>query len=136
MKIVYEGVPLITDGIVLEINRRQLTEPIKFIGLEKKMPVQFVEGLGTESGVNALDTLWRTFHEQKAAALGLADDAEEIGVSYPCSEKGYFSYFVGAKTSRIEVPDGFMSWKLPKGDYIVCAFETENFELLVMAALH
>ena len=35
-----EGVPLITDGIVLEINRRQVKEPIRFIGMEKTMPVQ------------------------------------------------------------------------------------------------
>ena len=41
--LVDEGVPLLTDGIVLEINRHQLAAPEYFIGLEKKMPVQFIE---------------------------------------------------------------------------------------------
>ena len=131
-----EGVPLITNGIVLEINRRQLTAPIHFIGLNKKMPIQFVEGLGVESGVNALVTLWQTFHEKKFAAFGIADDAEEIGVSYPCSEDGYFNYFAGAKSIDTSATEGLTSWNLPKGDYIVCTFEAEDFESLVMDALH
>jgi len=131
-----EGVPLITDGIVLEINRRQLTEPIQFIGLKKKMPAQFVEGLGIESGVNALDTLWRKFHNQKTAELGLAADAEEIGVSYPCTDTKFFNYFAGAKAETTAITNSCANWELPKGDYIVCSFEAENFELLVMDALH
>ena len=131
-----ERVPLITNGIVLEINRRKLTTPIHFIGLNKKMPIQFVEGLGVESGVNALVTLWQSLHEQKLAAFGIADDAEEIGVSYPCSEDGYFNYFAGAKSSNTSDIAGSTSWNLPKGDYIVCTFEAEDFESLVMDALH
>lgn len=134
--VVDEGVPLITDGIVLEINRREITEPIRFIGLEKKMPVQFVEGLGTESGIDPLDTLWRNFHDQKESRLGLAKDNEEIGVSYPCSEDGYFCYFAGAKALNGEVPNGLMCWELPVGKYIVCSFEAENFAALVMDVLY
>ena len=42
-----EGVPLITDGIVLEINRQQLIEPIDFTGMNLDIPIQFMEGLGT-----------------------------------------------------------------------------------------
>ena len=60
-----EGVPLITDGIVLEINRKQVEEPILFAGFVNKTPVQFTEGLGTESGVDPLGALWDRFHEQK-----------------------------------------------------------------------
>ena len=131
-----EGVPLITDGIDLEINRQQITEPIYFTGMKKDIPVQYVEGLGTESGVDPLDTLWRSFHEQKEAKLGLAVDSEEIGVAYPCLEEGYFSYFAGAKSSHREVPYGFMNWELPLGEYIVCSFEAEHFEALVMDALY
>ena len=131
-----EGVPLITDGIVLEINRQQIVEPIYFIGLKKDVPVQFIDGLGTESGVDPLDTLWRSLHEQKEVALGLSGDNEEIGVAYPCLEEGYFSYFAGAKSVQSEVPNGFMSWELPPGEYIVCSFEAENFEALVMDVLY
>lgn len=133
--LVDEDVPLITDGIVLEVNRRKLTQPIRFAGLEKKMPVQFVEGLGRESGVDPLDTLWREFHEKKESLLQLNADAEEIGAAYPCDDAGYFLYFAGAKTDRTDIPRGYAGWELPQGDYVVCTFEAEDFESLVMDAL-
>lgn len=131
-----EGVPLITDGIVLEINRQQITEPIYFTGMKKDIPLQYMEGLGVESGVDPLDALWRSFHKQKVTALELSVDKEEIGVAYPCSEEGHFSYFAGAKSVPGDVPRGFMNWELSLGDYIVCSFEAENFEALVMDALY
>lgn len=134
--LVDEGVPLITDGIILEVNRRRLMQPIHYVGLEKKMPVQFLEGLGTESGVDPLDILWRDLHKQKASKLALSDDAEEIGVSHPCADEGFFVYFAGAKADSSSIPDGFTSLELPQGDYIVCTFEAENFQALVMNALY
>lgn len=134
--LVDEGVPLITDGMVLEINRQQITEDIYFTGIKKDMPVQFIGGLGTESGVDPLDTLWRNFHEQKVTILGISVDNEEVGVAYPCLKEGYFSYFAGAKSRQGEVPAGFMSWEMPPGEYIVCSFDAENFEALVMDALY
>ncbi len=131
-----EGVPLITEGIVLEINRQQIVQPINFIGLNKDMPVQFIEGLGTESGIDPLDSLWNDFHEQKETILSPIVDCEEIGVTYPCEKEGYFSYFAGAKSKQGESCEGFMNWELPEGEYIVCSFEAENFEALVMDALY
>lgn len=131
-----EGVPLITNGIVLEVNRKKITKPVYFIGVKKDMPIQFIDGLGTESGVDPLEILWRNFHEQKQTALELPEDNEEIGVAYPCVKEGYFSYFAGAKFGPVEVPYGFMNWELPLGEYIVCSFEAENFEALVMDALY
>jgi AraC family transcriptional regulator len=131
-----EGVPLITDGIVLEINRQQLTEPICFTGMKVDMPVQFVDGLGTESGVDPLDTLWRSFHEQKETVLKLSVNNEEIGVAYPSLKEGCFSYFAGTRSRQEEVPDGYMRWELSQGKYVVCSFEAENFEALVMDALY
>lgn len=134
--LVDEGVPLITEGIVLEVSRRQLIQPIHFIGLEKKMPVQFVDGLGTESGIDPLDTLWRNFHHKKRSELGINDDAEEIGVAYPCDDSGYFNYFAGTKAGTEVSHNGYKSWELPSGEYVVCTFEAENFEALVMDALY
>ncbi len=131
-----EGVPLITDGIVLEINRQEITDPIVFLGMKVDMPVQFVEGLGTESGEDPLGTLWDRLHEQKEARLGLSADSEELGVAYPCSREGYFSYFAGARSELREAPDGYMNWELPPGKYVVCSFEAENFEALVLDALY
>lgn len=134
--LVDEGVPLITEGIVLEINRRQLTQPLHFVGNEKKMPVQFVEGLGIESGVDPLDTLWRDFHKQKGTLLPIDSEAEEIGVSHPCADEGYFLYFAGAEVNNEVIPDGFVGWELPEGEYVVCTFEAETFEDLVMDVLY
>lgn len=131
-----EGVPLITDGIVLEVGRRRLAAPLCFVGVEKQMPVRFVEGLGTASGVDPLDALWRGLHEQKEAALGIPEDSEELGVSYPSRDTRYFTYFAGAKALSEKAVSGFTSWLLPQGEYIVCSFEAESFEALVMDALY
>lgn len=131
-----EGIPLITDGIVLEISRIEIEEPISFIGTKMDVSIQHLYGLGTESGVDPLDTLWQNFHDQKQTLLGLSEDIEEIGVTYPCSEEGYFSYFAGAKSERREVSGVFMNWELPAGEYIVCSFSAENFETLIMDALY
>lgn len=134
--LVDEDVPLITNGIVLEVSKRQLTQPVCFIGLEKKMPAQFVEGLGTESGVDPLNTLWDDFHSKKAAELTPRAASEEIGIAHPCSDTGYFVYFAGTRTDTMIVSTGYASWELPPGKYVVCTFEAENFDALVMDALY
>lgn len=146
-----EGVPLITEGIVIEINRKQLDEPLSFLGLSKLMPVQFTEGLGTDSGVDPLDALWQTVHEKKETELKDYVEVEEMGVTYPCEKEGYFSYFAGAKkkdgqdvkkiasdakTCCENECEEYITWELPRGEYIVCTFEAENFEGLVMDALY
>ena len=131
-----EGVPLITDGIVLEINRCTLETPEYFVGLEKKMPVRFIEGLGVESGVDPLDTLWRTFHDQKNSLDVLAREGDELGVTHPCAEEGYFTYFAGGKAMDGEGAEGYESWELCPGEYLICSFEAENFEALVMDTLY
>lgn len=134
--VVDENVPLITGGIVLEICRRNLDEPLYYAGIDKKMPVGFIEGLGVESGTDPLYELWETVHEQKNCFMQLSDRGEEIGVTHPCSEEGYFNYFAGARIQDSSGPDGFPVWTLPKGEYIVCSFEAESFEDLVMDALY
>lgn len=134
--LVDEGVPLIADGIVLEINRRQVTQPLRFVGLEAHMPVEFVAGLGTESGVAPLYALWQEFRTKKTAQLLLDAQVEDIGVSHPCAEPGKFAYFAGARTDIAPIPAGFTDWELPPGDYVVCTFEAENFEALVMDVLY
>ncbi len=131
-----EGVPLITDGIVLEVNRQEIIKPVYFTGLKVDMPIGFVEGLGTESGVDPLVALWQNLHVEKQTALGLSEDNEEIGVAYPCEVEGHFSYFAGARSKPGKAPEGFMNWELPPGEYVVCSFEAENFEALVMDALY
>ncbi len=134
--LVDEGVPLITDGVVLEVARRRLDAPVTFVGLNMKMPVQFTEGLGTESGVDPLDALWQDVHAKKTREFALPESAEELGVAYPCAEQGYFLYFAGAKAQGGQAPDGADAWELPAGEYVACTFEAENFEAFVMDALY
>lgn len=130
-----EGVPLVTDGIVLEINRKALDKPLRCVGLSALQPISFTEGLGTESGVDELDALWRRFHDEKQAKLGQPFESEELGVALPSDREGFFRYFAGAP-SELPLPEGYEEWSLEKGDYVVCTFEAESFEALVMDALY
>lgn len=131
-----EGVPLISEGIVLEVSRQTLVKPLHFIGLEQRMPVSFVQDLGIKSGIDPLDGLWKEFHRIKTTVLGLDDSAEEIGVSHQCEDPGFFTYFAGSRAESATVLDRCASWDLPAGEYAVCTFEAENFNALVMDALY
>ncbi|WP_349672818.1 helix-turn-helix domain-containing protein [Lacrimispora sp.] len=134
--LVDEGVPLITDGIVLEVNRRVITQPIRYIGLKKDIPLHYIDGLGTESGIDPLAALWQDFHRQKSTMLRLSEYDSEIGVAYSSSKEGCFSYFAGTQSEPGDTPDSFICWELPAGEYIICSFEAESFEALVMDALY
>lgn len=131
-----EGVPLIVSDIILEINRQQLVEPVFFIGIQERAPIQLIDGLGIESGINPLDTLWRDFHEQKTSRLGMQKDAQEIGVTRPGEKQGYFNYFAGGETTATSVPEDSFSWELTPGEYIVCKIEAESFKSLVTDVLY
>lgn len=133
--LVDEDVPLITEGIVLEIGRKKLASAEHFAGFTQTLPSQFVEGLGTESGEDPLDTLWQKLHKEKHKLPALIDDTE-IGVAFPSDKEGYFNYFAGAKVKEILQRDSYQSWELTEGEYVVCYFEAENFEDLVMNVLY
>lgn len=134
--IIDENVPLISDGIVLEISRKQISEAEYFIGLEEKTPVSFISGLGVESGIDPLYSLWDNFHEAKSGLQALLPGGDEIGVAYPCAEEGYFSYFAGGQAKSGSSVKGYKNWDLPAGEYVVCTFEAESFEALVMDVLY
>ena len=57
-----EDVPLITDGIVIEINRKHLEQDVTFIGFARKVPIDYGDGLGTTPGVDVLGNLWDNLH--------------------------------------------------------------------------
>ena len=50
-----EGVPLITDGMVLEINRKVLDAPVLFTGLKRDVPLSVMQELGAGTGIDPLD---------------------------------------------------------------------------------
>ena len=95
--LVDEGVPLVTEGIVIEIHREQVEQEVCYAGYLKKLKVQYGADLGTESGEDVLYTLWEKLHMQKEQSGILLPDAEEVGVVLESDEPGYYSYFAGTR---------------------------------------
>lgn len=133
--LVDEKVPLIADGIVLEITRRQVSSPQFFIGLTAEEPINQMPG-GGKTGIDTLGKLWDTFHENKSTISELKEDGDELGVAYAGTKEGYYRYFAGAEAVANKPPVGYFSWEFPEGEYIVCSFEAEDFEHLVMDAVY
>ena len=133
--LVDENVPLITEGIVIEISRRTLSSSQTFIGLTTEEPIEQMPGNG-EPGVDGLSKLWDNFHDRKSSIDGLIEHGDELGVAFGGTKPGYYRYFGGAQTSGSVALNEFTTWELKKGEYIICSFEGENFEQLVTDALY
>lgn len=151
-----ENVPLIVDGIVLEVGRRQIQTADDYKGLEMQAPVSLIDGTGVESGKDPLSEAWDTFHRLKGSLTGLAADSVELGAMYMSTQEGFFCYFAGGQCpegiteedrqlllqDRNLHPDicppslQLMEWTNPAGEYLVCSFEAETFETLVMDVLY
>ncbi len=125
-----ENVPLISDGITLEVSRFYLSKSRSFIGYSIQNP------MGDEPGVDLLGELWDKFHEHKASIQGLKRNGQEAGVSSPGEKQGFFTYFTGGEVEEGEFTEDFIQWDMPAGNYIICTFEAENFQLLVNEALN
>lgn len=130
-----ENVPLIADGIVLEITRRKLSSPQFFIGLTAEEPIDQMPS-GGETGVDTLGDLWDGFHKNKSNIMELNEKGDELGVAYPGTKEGYYQYFAGAEANSNNSCKDYTTWELPEGEYIVCAFEAEDFEHLVMDSVY
>ena len=133
--LVNENVPLIADGIVLEITRQRISSPQYFIGLTGEEAIEQMPG-GGETGIDNLGNLWDTFHKNKPSIRKIMPDGDELGVTYSGTQEGYYRYFAGAEAISNEPVDGYDSWVLEKGEYIICSFEAEDFEHLVMDAVY
>jgi len=125
-----EGVPLISDGIVLEINRLTLTEPLNFVGVKDYVRKDWHQPDGKVTGVDEPGATWARFHQVENKIQG-CPNGRNLGMSYSGdAPKGYFTYFAG-KEALPERGCSFNSLQLPAGKYVVCGFEAENFEELV-----
>ncbi|UNC91076.1 AraC family transcriptional regulator [Candidatus Contubernalis alkaliaceticus] len=130
-----EDVPLIADGIILEVTRKKILKPQYFIGLTAEEPVDQMPG-GGETGVDTLGQLWDSFHEKKASLSELTANGDELGVASAGTKEGYYRYFAGAEAVTEKTPTSLTSWELSAGEYIVCSFEAEDFEHLIMDAVY
>lgn len=52
-----EGVPLIADDIVIEVNRKTLSNPRTFVGIEIEVPICQLVG-GETTGIAIVEELW------------------------------------------------------------------------------
>jgi AraC family transcriptional regulator len=128
--LVDENVPLLADGIILEVSRCSLPAPRFFTGLIIQNPIS------DTPGIDYLSELWTRLHSRKSEIQNLLSKGHEAGASFPGEKEGCFSYFAGAEVRDAAEQPGFDRWVLPPGEYAVCSFEAENFYLLTTNALN
>lgn len=131
-----EGVPLISEGLVLEFSRKTLEEPIEFLGVAGFVPIQGQMPLGEATGVDIPGEVWGRFHREKKGIPRLPG-GRELGVAYlGDAPAGSFTYFAGAEVAPGTSKDPFVPWALPAREYIICGFEAPDFEELTTLAIN
>ena len=130
------GVPLVSDGLVLEINRFTLEQPLNFMGIQDYVAIDGHFPNGEVTGVDQPGEMWRRFHQLENTIPALPD-GRKIGVAYHGgAPAGFFAYFVGAETKSTDIGENMKVWALPASEYLVVGFEAETFEELVTTALN
>ena len=130
-----EGVPLITEGIVLEYSRKCLDRPVHFLGVEGIWRFEQGKMLGERPAVSEPAIIWDKFHKIRGE-IPCMPDGRLIGVSYRGdAPDGYSTYFVGAEVEADVADSGlhFASWALPAREYVVCHYEAENHGQLMVS---
>lgn len=136
--VIDEGIPLIVDDIVLEINRKRLNQKEIYFGLKAEVPVSQQTPVGESTGVDIPGQLWKQFHNKKKLIENYLVPEAELGMSYAGNtQNGTFSYFTGclAKTVPEIFHHSIVRQELSPGEYIVCSIEAESHEKLVTVAL-
>lgn len=138
-RLVDEGVPLIADGVVLEIKRFNLQNTLLFAGVSVQNPIN------DTPGIDLLGELWRRYRE------GICDiiphcisGGRSIGISSEGRKEGHFTYFAGAEVTQhttdwpknLDSDHIYENRVLPKEEYIICTFSAENFHYLTVNALN
>ncbi len=131
-----EGVPLISDGLVVEFNRRKLEKPVWFMGVTGYIPVEGQMSAGETTGVDMLGDVWERFHREKRSMSRIPNGRELGDAYYGDAPEGQFTYFAGAEVEESAEDARFIKRELPAREYIVCGFEAENFEQLVTVAVN
>lgn len=130
-----EGVPLISEGLVLEMNRRVLASPVSFMGWKGFFPFVHGKMLGERPGVSGAEDIWAGFYSV-LPDLPRVPGGRHIGVCYQGdAPKGYTAYFAGAEVAHADETSPFATWQLPAREYVICGFEAESFEQLAPSAL-
>lgn len=134
--LIEEGVPLISDGLVLEMNRKTLNKSVDFMGLVGYVPIAGHFPVGESTGLDMPGEIWRRFHQEKGRIHRITG-GRELGVAYMGdAPEGSFTYFAGAEVEIGTTDESFQTWQLPAREYIICGFEAENFHELTTVALN
>jgi len=130
-----EGVPLISNGMVLEMSRRTLEAPMHFVGVAGHMRID--GAVSKKTGIDEPGAIWGRFGNSD---IKCKPDGRTVGASYygKNTPRKCFTYFAGAETTCEHDYENTShdKWQLPAGEYIVCAFEAESFDALVTDVLY
>ena len=126
--LVDEGVPLICDDMVLEIQRRVQKEPLWFSGYTKEDESAKI----AQPKENTLVALWDRLEQDDVLQHAALDEGNDILM--PSQTPGAFTYMAAVHTA--EPVKGYTAFEMPVGTYAVCEYEAESFEDLVQKALY
>ena len=130
-----EGVPLIIEGLVLEMNRKTIDRPLSFIGIKDYFPFKFGKMLGERTGVSPTDKIWNRLFDC-AREINRLPNGLEVGICYHGdAPEGYTTYFAGVEVEKGVEDSRFTNWELPAREYLVCGFEAESYKQLIDSAL-
>ena len=123
--IIDEDVPIVTEGIVLEVTRISLEKPKYFAGY-------IANGILEAPSVDPLEEIWNKVHQTKKDIKGYMLDGNEIGVNLNLAERTKeLKYFAGVETTKEYDYDDLEKYTITKNKYIVSKFEAENFNTLI-----
>jgi len=132
--------PYITDGIVVGVTRQRLENPRFFHGIIGEVPCIELAG-GRTTGVATAGKIWDDLHRLKPHLSGGLPHGMELGIlNGKAVGKGCCAYMAGVETvdgitTDGVTPDGYASYTLPPGDYVVCRVEAESFQELIGPAI-
>ena len=126
--LVDEGVPLICDDMVLEIQRRVQKEPLWFSGYTQEEESAKI----AQPKENTLVALWDRLEQDDVLQHAALDEGNDILM--PSQTPGAFTYMAAVHTA--EPVKGYTAFEMPVGTYAVCEYEAESFEDLVQKALY
>lgn len=136
-----EDVPLVVDGMVLQVNCRKLLTPRIFIGIEGEVPETEIT-TGKSTGIATAGLLWDDFHQKKNSIPDLVVQGNELGIFYKgAAKEGCCTYFTGAEViTEVETHNNltnkkYTSFILSVGEYYVCCFDAMNFNDLINSAI-
>ncbi|MDR2599540.1 MAG: AraC family transcriptional regulator [Oscillospiraceae bacterium] len=131
-----EGVPLITDGIVLEFNRKEIKEPIFFMGINGIVKNESHIFNGETTGIDTLGQVWEKFHQQQHL-IPMKIGGRTLDVSYKGeAPENCFTFFVGTEVEANIDNEIFAKWQVLPYTYVICGFEAESFEQLVTDTIY